>query len=133
MDAPRRAEDVERLGEAVVVDQARVDGEDAQEEDEVASVEEGVPDLATEGDCQWALNQTPGTCVTGCLQHHWDSHCKAHGHPTQRGHATRQASKRSKQTGHTHPDFPELLRVIQKSPRMVAVTVETKHYKLHIL
>lgn len=30
-NAPGRAEDVERLGEAVVVDQARVDGEDAHE------------------------------------------------------------------------------------------------------
>ena len=46
LDAPRRTEDVERLGEAVVVNQARVDGEDAHEEDEVAPVEEGVPNLA---------------------------------------------------------------------------------------
>lgn len=45
LDAPGRAEDVERLGEAVIVDQARVDGEDAHKEDEVAAVEEGVPDL----------------------------------------------------------------------------------------
>lgn len=46
-DAPRRAEDVESLGEAVVVNEARVNGEDAHEEDEIAPVEEGVPDLAS--------------------------------------------------------------------------------------
>ena len=44
-DAPRRAKDVESLGEAVVVNEARVNGEDAHEEDEIAPVEEGVPDL----------------------------------------------------------------------------------------
>ena len=46
LDTPGRAEDVQRLGEAVVVDQARVDGEDAHEKDEVAPMEEGVPNLA---------------------------------------------------------------------------------------
>lgn len=46
-DTPRRAEDVESLGEAVVVNEARVNGEDAHEEDEVAPLEEGVPDLAS--------------------------------------------------------------------------------------
>ena len=46
LDTPGRAKDVQRLGEAVVIDQARVDGEDAHEEDEVAPMEEGVPNLA---------------------------------------------------------------------------------------
>lgn len=45
-DTPRRAEDIERLGEAVIVNQARVDGEDAHKENQIASMEEGVPDLA---------------------------------------------------------------------------------------
>lgn len=63
LDTPRRAEDVERLGEAVVVNQARVDGEGAHKEDQVATMEEGVPDLASEDredDCQQGLSQTPG-------------------------------------------------------------------------
>ena len=36
-DAPARAEDVEGLGEAVVVDDARIDGEQAHQEDDVAA------------------------------------------------------------------------------------------------
>lgn len=48
LDAPRRAKDVERLGEAVVVNHPRVNREDAHEQDEIAPVEEGVPDLASE-------------------------------------------------------------------------------------
>lgn len=46
-DTPGRAEDVERLGKAVVVNKARVDGEDPHEQDQIASMEEGVPDLAS--------------------------------------------------------------------------------------
>lgn len=48
LDAPRGPKDVKRLGEAVIVDQAGVDGEDAHEQDQVAPVEEGVPDLVQE-------------------------------------------------------------------------------------
>lgn len=48
LDTPRRAKDVESLGEAVVINHPRVNGEDAHEEDEIAPVEEGVPDLASE-------------------------------------------------------------------------------------
>lgn len=47
LDTPRRAEDVESLGEAVVVNQTRVNGEDSHEQDEIAPVEESVPDLAS--------------------------------------------------------------------------------------
>lgn len=46
LDTPGGAEDVQRLGEAVIIDQARIDGEDAHEKDEVAPMEEGVPNLA---------------------------------------------------------------------------------------
>lgn len=46
-DTPRRAKDVESLGEAIVVNKTRVNGEDAHEEDEIAPVEEGIPDLAS--------------------------------------------------------------------------------------
>lgn len=62
-DTPRRAEDVERLGEAVVVNQARVDGEDAHKENQIASMEEGVPDLPQgdrENDSQQDRHQIPG-------------------------------------------------------------------------
>lgn len=48
LDAPRGAKDVKRFGEAVVVDQAGIDGEDAHEQNQVAPIEEGVPDLAQE-------------------------------------------------------------------------------------
>lgn len=61
-DAPRRAEDVEGLGEAVVVNEARVNGEDAHEEDEIAPVEEGVPDLPR-GD-RGDSGQSEGTAVS---------------------------------------------------------------------
>jgi hypothetical protein len=37
--------DVHRLGEDVVVDEPGVDGEDPHERDEVATVEEVIPDL----------------------------------------------------------------------------------------
>lgn len=53
LDTPRRAEDVERLGEAVVVNQARVNGEDTHEQDEIAPIEESVPDLASERHGEW--------------------------------------------------------------------------------
>lgn len=42
---PPRAKDVDGLGEAVVVYQARVDGEQAHHEDDVTPLEECVPDL----------------------------------------------------------------------------------------
>lgn len=45
LDAPARAEDVERFGEAIVVNEARVDGEEPHHENNVAPVEEGCPYL----------------------------------------------------------------------------------------
>lgn len=45
LDAPARAEYVERLGEAVVVNQPGVDGEQPHHQDDVASAEEGRPYL----------------------------------------------------------------------------------------
>ena len=47
VDAPARSEQVEGLGEAVVVDEAGVDGEHAHQQDDVAALKEGVPDLHT--------------------------------------------------------------------------------------
>lgn len=69
LDAPGRAKDVESLGEAVVVNEARVNGEDAHEEDKVAPMEEGVPDLAWETQKQLSGGSEPGpeARVTGCL------------------------------------------------------------------
>lgn len=73
-DTPRRTKDVERLGEAVVVNQARVDGEDAHKEDQIAPVEEGVPNLASgrqRGRLSEGSEPDPGgKCVRGRLQHH---------------------------------------------------------------
>ena len=43
--APRRAEDVDRLGEDIVVDEAGVDGEQAHQQDDVATAEEDGGDL----------------------------------------------------------------------------------------
>lgn len=45
---PGRAKDIERFGEAVIVDKAGVHGEYAHEQDQVAPTEEGVPDLQGE-------------------------------------------------------------------------------------
>ena len=45
--APRRAEDVDRLGEDVVVDEAGVDGEQTHHQDDVATAEEDGGDLST--------------------------------------------------------------------------------------
>lgn len=45
---PGRAKDVERLGEAVIVDEASVHGEYAHEQDQVAPTKKGVPDLQEE-------------------------------------------------------------------------------------
>lgn len=47
-DMPGRAKDVERFGEAVIVDEASVHGEYAHEQDQVASTEKRVPDLQGE-------------------------------------------------------------------------------------
>lgn len=47
-DVPGRAKDIERFGEAVIVDKAGVHGEYAHEQDQVAPTEEGVPDLQGE-------------------------------------------------------------------------------------
>ena len=44
-DAPLRAEQVDRLGEDVVVDEARVDAEERHEQDDVAAAEEVLDDL----------------------------------------------------------------------------------------
>lgn len=44
-DAPAGAEDVERLGEAVVVDDPRVHGEEAHEQDDVAAAKQHVEHL----------------------------------------------------------------------------------------
>ena len=40
-----RSKDVEGLGEAVVVDEARVNGEQPHHEDDVAALKQDVPDL----------------------------------------------------------------------------------------
>jgi hypothetical protein len=57
-DAPRRAEDVDRLGEDVVVDEARVDAEQGHEEDDVAAAEEDLHDLvALEAELELSLAQ----------------------------------------------------------------------------
>lgn len=45
---PGRAKDVERFGEAVIVDEAGVHGEYAHEQDQVAPTEKRVPDLQEE-------------------------------------------------------------------------------------
>ena len=45
LDAPARAEDVERLGETVVVNQPSVDGEKPHHQDDVTPVEERRPYL----------------------------------------------------------------------------------------
>ena len=45
VDAPRRTEDVHRPGEQIVVDQARVHGEEAHQQDDVSSSEEYAPHL----------------------------------------------------------------------------------------
>ena len=45
--APRRAEDVDRLGEDIVVDEAGVDREQAHQQDDVATAEEDGGDLST--------------------------------------------------------------------------------------
>ena len=42
---PRRAEDVHRLGEDVVVEDAGMDGEGPHQEDDVATTKEHVPNL----------------------------------------------------------------------------------------
>lgn len=55
-DMPRRAKDVERFGEAVIVDEASIYGEYAHEQDQVTPAEEGVPDL--QGERHSAGNQT---------------------------------------------------------------------------
>lgn len=47
-DVPGRAKDIERFGEAVIVDEAGVHGEYAHEQDQVAPAEKGVPDLQGE-------------------------------------------------------------------------------------
>lgn len=45
IDVPRRAKDVEGLGEHIVVYNASVDGEARHEQDNVATAKEDVPDL----------------------------------------------------------------------------------------
>lgn len=45
---PGRAKDVERFGEAVIVDEASVHGEYAHEQDQIAPAEKSVPDLQGE-------------------------------------------------------------------------------------
>uniref|UniRef100_A0A1I8J5W1 Secreted protein n=1 Tax=Macrostomum lignano TaxID=282301 RepID=A0A1I8J5W1_9PLAT len=45
LDAPAGAEDVHRVREHIVIDEASVDGEQAHQQDDVAAVEEGGPDL----------------------------------------------------------------------------------------
>lgn len=47
-----------------------------------------------------------------------------------RGHVTGQISEGSRWQEHTRHDFPELLQVNRKCPRMVVVIVETKHVSL---
>lgn len=48
VDVPRWSEDVEGLGENIVVDDASVDGEAGHEQDDVATAKEDVPDLERE-------------------------------------------------------------------------------------
>ena len=107
LDTPGRAEDVQRLGEAVVIDQARVDGEDAHEEDEVAPMEEGVPNLAPERQKTtisglWTRPQgrvlQEARSTTGHLQ-------PRHRHPTQRGCVGLQAGVKVIHTEKAHPPW----------------------------
>lgn len=69
LDTPRGSKDVKRFGEAVIVDQAGVDGEYAHEQDQVTPIEEGVPDLA-QGNRKGELSvESKEMQEMGCCQH----------------------------------------------------------------